>query len=301
VSDTDSRDAARLMELARAQAGEPTDWSLAISSAWLERMYAGPDVPVRVWALPTGQLSASAAVHLPAPTRPAEPPVVTVTSMLRAGSEELWDEQRAWIDSVLAAGGAADPPDVLVQVVSEALVDAEVTRWASSGFTLVFEELAMELDLTPELSPRPLWPRGARVVDWSPDAADASFAVYEAAFRDRPGFHGWTQSEWTAWLTGDSDFLPEASLCVLMDGVPAGFVVCSKGWIDQVGVAPARRRLGLASAMVAEAAARMGAAGAGVARLHVNTNNAGALAAWRAMRWRVVGRRGRFERRPTPQ
>jgi ribosomal protein S18 acetylase RimI-like enzyme len=301
VSNTDPPDLARLMELARAQAGEPSDWSLATRRAWLERMYAGSEVLVRVWELPTGQLSASAAVHMLAASRLAQPRVVTVTSMLRAGSEELWDEQRAWIDSVLTAGGTEELSDVVVQVVSEALVDADVTRWAASGFALVFEELAMELDLTPELSPRPPWPRGARVVEWSPDAADASFAVYEAAFRDSPRFPGWTQTEWTAWLTGDSDFVPEASLCVLMDGVPAGFVVCSKGWIDQVGVVPARRRLGLASALVTEAAARMGGAGASVARLHVNTNNAGALAAYRALRWHVVGRRGRFERRPAPR
>ena len=97
------------------------------------------------------------------------------------------------------------------------------------------------------------------------------------------------------------DFLPEVSLCVLMDGLPVGFVVSSKGWIDQVGVVPARRRLGLASALVTEAATRMRAAGTPFARLHVNTNNAGALAAWRALGWRPVGRRGRFERRPHPQ
>ncbi len=254
MSNTDSPDLARLMELARAQAGEPSDWSLATRRAWLERMYAGPEVLVRVWELPTGQLSASAAVRMLAASRLAQPRVVTVTSMLRAGSEELWDEQRAWINSVLAAGGAEEPSGAVVQVVSEALVDA-----------------------------------------------DASFAVYEAAFRDSPSFPGWTQTEWTAGLTGDSDFLPEASLCVLMDGVPAGFVVCSKGWIDQVGVVPARRRLGLASALLTEATARLRAIGASVARLHVNTDNAGALAAYRALGWHVVGRRGRFERRPTPR
>ena len=162
MSNTDSPDLARLMELARAQAGEPSDWSLATRRAWLERMYAGPEVLVRVWELPTGQLSASAAVRMLAASRLAQPRVVTVTSMLRAGSEELWDEQRAWIDSVLAAGGAEEPSGAVVQVVSEALVDADVARWVSSGFALVFEELAMELDLTPGRSPPALHgPRGA--------------------------------------------------------------------------------------------------------------------------------------------
>jgi mycothiol synthase len=237
MSDTDALDAARLIELARAQAREPSDWSLATTSAWLERMYAGPGVIVRTWELPNGQLGAAAAVHMPARSRPADPQEVTVTSMRRAGSEGLWDEQREWIDSVLEAGGATDASEVAVQVVSEALVDADVARWASSGFALIFEELVMELDLATKLSPRQ-WPSGASVLGWGADAAGASFAVYEAAFKDRPGFPGWTRTEWTARLTGDPDFLPEASLCVLMDRVPAGFVVCSKGWINQVGVVP---------------------------------------------------------------
>jgi ribosomal protein S18 acetylase RimI-like enzyme len=76
-------------------------------------------------------------------------------------------------------------------------------------------------------------------------------------------------------------------------------VVCSKGWIDQVGVAPAHRRLGIASALVTEAMSRMRALGTGVARLHVNTNNSAALATWRRLGFRESGRRGRFERSVT--
>jgi hypothetical protein len=71
------------------------------------------------------------------------------------------------------------------------------------------------------------------------------------------------------------------------------------GWPNQLSLLVGA--WGLASALVTEAAALMRAAGASVARLHVNTNNPGALAAWRALGWRVVGRRGRFERRPTPR
>jgi mycothiol synthase len=294
--------AERLAELACAQLGEPAGWSLATDAAWLQRMYASPGVIDRVWELPTGELSASAAVRTDLRGLPPEPPVVTVTSMLRAGCESLWDEQRAWIQATLDEAGISRIPEANVSVVSEALCDPEVARWASSGFDLVFEELAVEFDLAVHGSLlAPHWPRGAVVLDWSTDAAAASFIVYDAAFRNRPGFPGWTQADWTDRLTGDQDFLPEASLCVLMDGVPAGFVVCSRGWIDQVGVVPARRRQGLASALVTEAAARMRAAGVNVARLHVNTNNPGALAAWRALGWRVVGRRGRFERRPPPR
>jgi mycothiol synthase len=300
VSDADSSYTARLMELARSQAGEPSDWSLATDREWLRRMYAGPEAVARMWELPTGQLSASAAVRTGASNQEPEARVVSVTSMLRAGCEDVWDEQRAWIEATLE--GAAGPSSAVAQLLSESLGDAEVARWASVGFSVVFEELVMELDLTREDRPSlPQWPGGTRPMDWGPDAAGASFVAYEAAFRDRPGFPGWSQAEWTGRMAGDQDFLPEASLYVLMDDVPAGFVVCSNGWIDQVGVVPAHRRLGLASALVTEATARMRARGLTIARLRVNTNNGGALAAWRALGWRVVGRRGRLERRSTPR
>lgn len=299
MADLGSTEIGRLIELARAQAGAPGDWSLATNSQWLERMYASPRATTRLWTLSTGSLAAGATVHTPSDLT-SGPDVATVTSMLRAGHEELWDAQRDWIEAVLhqSRGSTAGT----VHVVSESLHDAEAARWTSLGFRLVFEELAMELDLTLDGSspPRP-WPSGTRVLDWGSDASVASFTVYEAAFRDRPGFPGWTQSEWADRLTGGDDFLPEASFCVLAEDVPAGFVVCSSGWVDQVGVIPARRRAGLASLLVTEAARRMRAGGGTVARLHVNTDNAAALAAWRALGWWVVGRRGRLERILVPR
>lgn len=122
----------------------------------------------------------------------------------------------------------------------------------------------------------------------------------EAAFRGRPGFPGWSRPEWIELITGDPDFWADASLCVLREGVPAGFVVCSRGWVDQIGVAPDARRIGLARALLAEATARMRSTGTEVAHLHVNTDNPGAMAAWHRLGWRECGRRGRFERAVSP-
>ena len=215
--------------------------------------------------------------------------------MLRPGVEHLWSAQLAWIEAQLEG-----TPSCTVRVVSECLSDAEVLRWAAAGYDLVFEEIAMERDLSDaNTAPPTPWPQGSTIVDWGIAAAETSFAVYAAAFRERPGFPGWLPSEWSERLTGGDGFMAQASLCVIRDGVPAGFVVCSTGWIDQVGVAPAQRRLGLASALVTEATARMRAQGIGVARLHVNTNNPGALATWRRLGWHESGRRGRFERAAT--
>jgi ribosomal protein S18 acetylase RimI-like enzyme len=96
-------------------------------------------------------------------------------------------------------------------------------------------------------------------------------------------------------FTGEPNFLPGASFCAVRDGRPVGFVVSGDGWIGQVGVDPAHRRSGLATALVTEARARMRARGTSVVYLHVNRNNPGGLATWRHLGWRECGRRGRFE------
>ena len=155
--------------------------------------------------------------------------------------------QHAWIERQVAELD----PTAGVRVVSECLTDTERARWTAAGFDVVFEEIAMESELPDgKPSPEARWPNGSAILEWGDAAAGASFEVYEAAFRGRPGFPGWSRSEWIGRLTGDADFVPEASLCVLRNGAPAGFVVCSRGWIDQVGRRPgapphrARQRAG---------------------------------------------------------
>jgi mycothiol synthase len=286
VSDAGS-ELARILELARAQRPDPTGWALAVNVDWLERFYFDVGVSRKLDALPDGELGACASLRAPTPNDPA----ATVTSMIRPGCEHLWTAQLAWIEARVEDARAAT-----VRVISECLTDDEARRWAGAGYQLVFEELAMERSLSVTSDPPPRWPRDTSILEWGPPAAEASFQVYDSAFRNRPGFPAWSRSEWIERLTGDEDFLPQASLCVLRSGAPAGFVVCSKGWIDQVGVASAHRRIGIASALVAEAMSRMRALGTDVARLHVNTNNSEALATWRRLGFRESGRRGRFER-----
>jgi ribosomal protein S18 acetylase RimI-like enzyme len=279
-----------MLALARAQRPDPTGWSLAVNVEWLERAYFEIGVSRKLDALSSGELGACVSVRAPT----LNDPVATVTSLIRPGCEQLWTAQREWVDAQVEASGAAT-----VRIVSECLSDDEALRWADAGYQLVFEELAMERSLSVTSDLPAGWPRDTSILEWGPPAAEASFEVYDSAFRDRPGFPAWSRSEWIERLTGDDDFLPRASLCALRSGVPAGFVVCSKGWIDQVGVAPAHRRLGIASALVTEAMSRMRALGTGVARLHVNTNNSAALATWRRLGFRESGRRGRFERAVT--
>jgi mycothiol synthase len=286
-------DIAPLIELARAQLGEPGDWSLAVDAGWLQRSYFAAGVTARFWEHPAGKLIGSAAVAAP-PSRGQSR--ATVVSMLRLDSEDLWGEQHGWIEAQLREASAST-----TTVMSESLTGAELRRWTDVGFRIVFEELVMERDLAMEPIPSPpRWPVGAQVLEWGPAAADAGYRAYFEAFRDRPGFPGWSRSEWIDELTGGADFLASASMCVLMNGVPAGFVVCTAGWIDQLGVAPSYRRIGIASALAGEAVERMRHDGVRLVRLHVNVNNPDAISAWRALGWREAGRRGRLERGSAP-
>jgi ribosomal protein S18 acetylase RimI-like enzyme len=287
-------DIARLIELARAQLGEPGDWSLAVDAGWLERSYFGPSVTARFWEHPAGELIGSAAVAAPS-DRGAS--AATVVSMLRLDREDLWGEQHAWIEAQLREASAGT-----TIVRSESVTDAELRRWTEVGFRLVFEELVMERDLDAEPIPSPpRWPVGAQLLEWGPAAAEAGYRAYVEAFRDRPGFPGWSRSEWIDRLTGYDDFLASASMCVLMNGVPAGYVVCTAGWIHQLGVAPSYRRIGIACALAGEAVMRMGQqTGIRLVRLHVNVNNPDAIAAWNALGWQEMGRAARLERRLAP-
>ncbi len=280
---------AQILELARAQRPDPEGWSLVTDAEWLAGCYSAPGSSRLIQPLPGGELGGCAVVSLPTESRSA-----TAASMLRPGCDNLWAAQLAWIDEHIVASGAA-----AARIVSECLTDAEERRWEAAGYRLVFEELAMELDPSAMIDTPTRWPAGTRLLEWGDAAASASFDVYQSAFRDRPGFPGWSRSEWIERVCGDRDFAPEASLCVSLDGVPAGFVVCARGWVDQVGVTPAYRRRGLATALVTEATSRMRPAGGRTARLHVNINNPGALAMWRLLGWHVAGRRGRFERELT--
>ena len=282
-----------LLDLARTQPARPGNWSLATDAGWLADLYTGPGVQSRVWRAPSGAVLGSAAVRVKHTVA-----TVAVTSMLRPGAEALWQEQRAWIDTTLLGM----PGDLPVQVLSESLTDAEAARWQSAGYQLIFEELVMEHALTSgRPADVPLWPAGTTLLEWGPGAAVSSFEVYEAAFRERPGFPGWTRDEWIERMTGDEAFLAGASLFARIDGVAAGYLVSAAGWVDQVGVIPVLRRRGLAGALVTEALARQRAHGHDTVHLHVNVNNPGAFATWRGLGFESVGRRGRFERNAVPR
>ena len=141
----------------------------------------------------------------------------------------------------------------------------------------------------------PAWPAGAILQTWTDEAAPRFFAVYEAAFRERPGFPHHHAATWIGDLEEDDDFRPALSLLVEVPGLgDAGFVTAAAGWIDQVGVIPQARRLGLGAALTRESLTRMRADGATEAWLNVNVDNP-AKNVYLRLGFIESGRRARFE------
>jgi ribosomal protein S18 acetylase RimI-like enzyme len=182
-----------------------------------------------------------------------------------------------------------------VTVETESLTPALAELFASRGLVQVFAEDVMRIDLTRPV-PVAAWPEGTTLLEWSAETAPRFFAVYQAAFRERPGFPGMPAEEWISDVAGDDEFRPGWSVLAEVPGIgDAGFVTAAVGWIVQVGVRPDARGNGLGAALVEEALGRMVADGAVEAWLDVNVNNV-AIVLYRRLGFRVEGRRARYQR-----
>jgi len=80
------------------------------------------------------------------------------------------------------------------------------------------------------------------------------------------------------------------------DDVPVGFIVCTDGWIVQLGVPPEWRKRGIRSALMIDVLSRFRAAGDDHVLLDVNINNPGAARLYERLGFRQVGRRARYAR-----
>lgn len=197
---------------------------------------------------------------------------------------------------------SVDPAPGVMQVATESLTEPAHHLYLAHGFQNVFDEFVMERDLHLPLPDRAL-PPGVTITHWEPSLAGQFFQAYQAAFRERPGFPGWSAAEWIDRVTED-DHKPEWSLLARLGDTPAGFVIGSidltidppNGYVWQVGVVPAQRRQGLASTLLVETMRRMQAAGSPAALLTVHVNNSGAIQAYARLGFATIGRRARYER-----
>jgi mycothiol synthase len=185
----------------------------------------------------------------------------------------------------------------LLQVATESLTESANRLYLAHGFKSVFEELVMRRDLQLPLPDRPL-PPDVTITNWQPALANQFFQAYQASFRERPGFPGWTAAEWVYWTT--DNFRSEWSLLARAGEVPLAFLTAGTeppgGFVVQIGVIPGQRRRGLGSALMVETMRRMRAAGETATQLTVNVNNPGAIQIYAQLGFATVGRRARYER-----
>ncbi len=204
-----------------------------------------------------------------------------------------------WSQSQARALLEATAPDQRVmQITTESLTEPARWLYLEHGFELTMEALVMRRGLHHPL-PDGRLPDGVTITSWQVELAGQFFQAYDAAFRERPGFPGWTAEEWVDSWTNDN-FRPDWSLLARKDGVPLGFLTAAAnpphGFVVQVGVVPVHRRRGLGSALLVEAMQRMFGAGMVSTQLTVKTNNPGAIRAHEQLGFATIGRRARFER-----
>jgi len=260
---------------------------VAADENFVARRYTGQGVRSRGAFDPSGLLVASAAV------RPDPDNRVAATATAQVDPEHtgqgLGGNLLDW-----CLGGPSWPPGVSqVAVETESLHPATERLFASRSLVRVFAEDTMRADLTGAPPEVPL-PAGFSLVDWSAATAGRFFAVYQAAFRDRPGFPGWPEHRWIEWIAGDAEFRPQWTMLAVDPTGDAGFVACAEGWIVQVGVPPPWRGRQLGAALVVEALRRMRAAGRTEAWLDVHVDNP-ARQLYVRLGFTVIGRRGKYK------
>jgi mycothiol synthase len=204
-----------------------------------------------------------------------------------------WSQEQA--QTLLAA---VTTDQWLLQIRTESLIASAHQLYLAHGFRTVDEQLVMRCDLHPPIPDCP-FPSDVTFTDWDPALADQFFQAYDAAFRERPGFPGYTAAEWVDSWTTDR-FRPEWSLLARVGDEPLGFLTATAnpphGFIMQVGVIPSQRRRGLASALMVETMRRMQAANAVSVQLTVRVNNPGAIQTYAQLGFVTIGRRARYER-----
>jgi ribosomal protein S18 acetylase RimI-like enzyme len=188
-------------------------------------------------------------------------------------------------------------------ITCESLTDAIIASYREQGFTLFFSEEVMNYDLTlsvPQIITAPSLSYGL----WDTHTAHDFFRVYQAAFRERPGFPGWSEEEWIHWTADDPSFRPDLSLLALSEDQPVGFITNAEevieaknvGFVIQMGVDPLWRGQGVGSALLTRSLQAWQNEGKQAVMLHVNNNNPGALHLYYQLGFVSVGRRGKFRK-----
>lgn len=182
---------------------------------------------------------------------------------------------------------------------SEALSDGTHALYLSRNMTRILAEHVMQLPAEAPVPPVEA-PTGLRLTEWGDADPGRFYAVYAAAFADRPGPHR-PEAEWIWWLSDDEDFRRQWTLLASLADASGdvGFIAGeATGWIAQVGVIPQARGRAVGASLIAEAIRRMRAAGETKVTLNVAIDNSRAQALYRRLGFVRIGGRARYRRDP---
>ncbi|MGY1607227.1 GNAT family N-acetyltransferase [Geodermatophilus sp. SYSU D00700] len=168
-----------------------------------------------------------------------------------------------------------------------------------TGFEVERLFATMERPLTdlPGVSP----PAGVELVPFDGNRDDEVRRAHNVAFADHHGSTERDEQAWRTWFTGVKAFRPDLSVLALADGAVTGYALAyvydadtratgvRTSHLGQIGVLPAARGRGVASAVIAAALAAAAAGGCDRAALDVDTENTtGAFALYERVGFRVV-------------
>lgn len=189
------------------------------------------------------------------------------------------------------------------EIRCENVTDEITALYVEQGYALTFAEEVMLYDLSQTLSHRSV-PLETTYFNWTPERAHDFFVVYDASFRERPGFPEWNEAEWVHWTSDDPAFRPDLSTLAMVQGQPVGFVTNAEyeedakqyGYIIQIGVHLQWRGKGLGAALMTHALQAWRETGKEEVVLHVNVNNPGAIHLYQRLGFVIVRKRGKFSR-----
>ena len=192
---------------------------------------------------------------------------------------------------------SSSPEDIRCENVTDEII----ASYAKQGYALAFAEEVMCYDLSRTL-PNIVVPFEVSYLSWTPERMHDFFTVYDASFRERPGFPGWTEAEWISWTSGDPAFRSDLSFLAMVNNQAVGFVTNAEeeeapvkhGYLIQVGVHPGWRGQGLGAVLIAYSLRTWWETGKKAVFLHVNVNNPEAIRLYQQLGFVVVRRRGRF-------
>jgi ribosomal protein S18 acetylase RimI-like enzyme len=124
-----------------------------------------------------------------------------------------------------------------------------------AGYRPIRYGFRMVIELDREL-PDPQWPDGFVVRPYREGDAEHFHRLHQESFADTWEFTSEPFEPWAHWFMG-SAFQPEHWFVVETEGEPAAIAICrisetepDSGWVRILGVVPARRRRGLALALL---------------------------------------------------